>query len=232
MKLSIIIPVFNEEETILEILNRVQNANISAGWEKEIIVVDNFSTDSTIDLLTNSQFPNVKLIMKKKNRGKGHSVRMAIPLCTGMYTITQDADLEYDPNDYYKLLDHAMQNDLDVVYGSRVLDGKYYHYYRLNYWVVRILTWLTNYMFGSKYTDVATNYKLIRTNLLQSLDLKCSGFDLDFEVSNKLALVTDRIDEVPISYKPRSYAEGKKIRAVDGILAFWVIIRDKWLSIS
>tara|TARA_Y100001936_G_C15440753_1_gene344114 strand:+ start:83 stop:346 length:264 start_codon:yes stop_codon:yes gene_type:complete len=87
-------------------------------------------------------------------------------------------------------------------------------------------------MFGSKYTDVATNYKLIRTNLLQSLDLKCSGFDLDFEVSNKLALVTDRIDEVPISYKPRSYAEGKKIRAVDGILAFWVIIRDKWLSIS
>ena len=230
LKLSIIVPVFNEHETILEILERIQDAHIGDGWAKEIIIVDNCSTDGTKDLLENYNAENVQVILKSENRGKGHSVRMAIPLCTGLYTITQDADLEYNPADYFKLLDHVLRYDLDVVYGSRVLGGKYYHYYRLNYWVVRGLTLLTNLFFGSKFTDVATNYKLVNTKLLQSLKLTCSGFDLDFEISNKLALSTDRIDEVPISYVPRTYANGKKIGAIDGLGALWVIVRDRLFS--
>ena len=231
MKLSVIVPVYNEHSTILEILERVQQADIGPSWQKEIIVVDNCSTDGTRDLLLEYRADNVRIIMQSENRGKGHSVRTAIPLCNGDYTITQDADLEYHPGEYAKLLQHALNNNLDVVYGSRVLGGKYYHYYRLNYWVVRGLTWLTNWFFGSSFTDVATNYKLMRTELLHSLELQCSGFDLDFEISNKIALMTDKIDEVSIDYEPRTYAEGKKIGLTDGLLALWVIVRDRVKSI-
>ena len=227
MKLSIIVAVYNEYSTILEILDRVQQADIGRDWQKEIIVVDNCSTDGTRDLLLDYSADNVQIIMQRENRGKGHSVRIAIPLCNGDYTITQDADLEYDPGDYAKLLQHAISNKLDVVYGSRVLGGKYYHNYRLNYWYVRGLTCLTNWCFGSNFTDVATNYKLMRTELLQSLELHCSGFDLDFEISNKIAIVTDKIDEVAIDYEPRTYAEGKKIGLIDGLRALWVIVRDR-----
>ena len=231
MKLSVIVPVYNEHSTILEILERVQQADIGPSWQKEIIVVDNCSTDGTRDLLLEYRADNVRIIMQAENRGKGHSVRTAIPLCNGDYTITQDADLEYHPGQYAKLLQHALNNNLDVVYGSRVLGGKHYHYYRLNYWVVRGLTWLTNWFFGSSFTDVATNYKLMRTELLHSLELQCSGFDLDFEISNKIALMTDKIDEVSIDYEPRTYAEGKKIGLNDGLLALWVIVRDRVKSI-
>ena len=230
MKLSIIVPVYNERLTILEILQRVQKADIGPDWEKQIIVVDNCSTDGTRDLLLDYDADNVQIIMQTENRGKGHSVRTAIPLCIGDYTITQDADLEYDPREYVKLLEHALVNKLDVVYGSRVLGGKYYHNYRLNYWVVRGLTYLTNMLFGASFTDVATNYKLVRTELLKSLKLQSSGFDLDFEISNKLALITDKIDEVSIAYEPRTYAEGKKIGLIDGLLALWVIVRDRLKS--
>ena len=231
MKLSIIVPVYNECATIVEILKRVQQADIGPDWQKQIIVVDNCSTDGTKDLLLDYCADNVQIIMQPENRGKGHSVRTAIPLCNGDYTITQDADLEYDPRQYAKLLQHALSNKLDVVYGSRVLGGKYYHNYRLNYWVVRGLTHLTNWFFGASFTDVATNYKLMRTELLKSLELQCSGFDLDFEISNKIALMTDKIDEVSIDYEPRTYAEGKKIGLIDGLLALWVIVRDRVNSI-
>jgi len=230
LKLSIIVPVYNESSTILEILKRVQQADIGPDWQKQIIVVDNCSTDGTRDLLLDYKADNVQIIMQPENRGKGNSVRKAIPLCNGDYTITQDADLEYDPREYVKLLKHAMVNKLDVVYGSRVLGNKYYHNYRLNYWVVRCLTYLTNLFFGASFTDVATNYKLMRTELLKSLELQCSGFDLDFEISNKLALMTDKIDEISIDYEPRTYAEGKKIGLMDGLLALWTIVRDRLKS--
>ena len=229
--LSIILCCRNEKLTIEKILDKINSLSLVQPWKKEIIIVDNCSTDGTKDLLLNYCADNVQIIMQPENRGKGHSVRTAIPLCNGDYTITQDADLEYDPRQYAKLLQHALSNKLDVVYGSRVLGGKYYHNYRLNYWVVRGLTHLTNWFFGARFTDVATNYKLMRTELLQSLELQCSGFDLDFEISNKIALMTDKIDEVSIDYEPRTYAEGKKIGLIDGILALWVIVRDRVKSI-
>lgn len=227
MKLSIIICVYNERDTILEVVRRVQEVELGADWTKEIIIVDNYSTDGTRDLLNTIQDDNIKVIFQPKNFGKGTSIRTAIPLCTGDYTITQDADLEYHPRQYPILLEKAMRENLDVVYGSRVLGGKKYHYYAVNYWGVRILTFLTNIFFGAHYTDVATNYKLIRTSLLKSLHLTCSGFDLDFEISNKLARATKKIGEVPIIFEPRTYRQGKKIRLYDGLRSLYVIFRDR-----
>ena len=229
MKLSVIICVFNERETVLEILDRVQRADLGDGWSREIIIVDNYSTDGTRELLEQIDADNVRVIFQTSNFGKGNSVRTAIPYCSGEFSITQDADLEYHPQQYKALIENALEKDLDVVYGSRVLSGKRYHYYARNYWGVRALTLLTNILFGANYTDVATNYKLIRTPLLQSLKLTCSGFDLDFELSDKLALATKRIGEVAIDYEPRTYAEGKKIHAADGLRALWVILRDRFV---
>lgn len=230
MKLSVIICVYNEKETILEVVNRVQKANLGKNWSKEIIIVDNHSTDGTRELLQTITDENVRIILQPKNFGKGNSIRTAIPLCTGDYTITQDADLEYHPRQYTALLSKASSEDLDVLYGSRVLGGKRYHHYITNYWAVRALTLLTNLLFGTHYTDVATNYKLMRTSILKSLKLTCSGFDLDFELSNKLALATKKIAEVPIDYEPRTYKEGKKIHFRDGLRALRVILRDRFIS--
>ncbi|MEK7311556.1 MAG: glycosyltransferase family 2 protein [Chloroflexota bacterium] len=229
MKLSVIIPVYNERETILEIINRVRAVNLGDGWEKELIVVDNCSTDGTRDLLRMVTLPNVKIVYQPRNLGKGASVRSGISLASGDFAITQDADLEYDPAEYPRLLERALKENLDVVYGSRVLGGKRYHHYAANYWAVRLLTLLTNLFFGVHYTDVATNYKLVRTPILKSLRLTCSGFDLDFELSDKLALATKRIGEVPISFNPRTYEQGKKIRFKDGLRAYWVVFRDRFI---
>ena len=232
MKLSVIVCVFNERETILELLNRVQQADLGAGWEREVIVVDNHSTDGTRELLENyNSVPrsNLTVIFQTQNLGKGNSVRAAIPLCSGDFCITQDADLEYHPRHYGRMLAYVNEHGLDVVYGSRVLGGRRYHSYAVNYWAVRVLTALTNVLFGVSYTDVATNYKLMRTSVLKSLHLTCSGFDLDFELSDKLALATRKIGEVPIDFEPRTFAQGKKIRARDGMRAFLVILRDRFV---
>lgn len=229
MKLSVIIPVYNERETILEIISRVQAAHLGDGWEREMIVVDNCSTDGTRDLLRTVTAPNTRIVYQPRNMGKGTSVRTGISLAAGDYTITQDADLEYNPAEYARLLEKAVKENLDVVYGSRVLGGRRYHHYAANYWTVRLLTLITNVFFGVNYTDVATNYKLARTPILKSLKLTCSGFDLDFELSDKLALATKRIGEVPISFNPRTYEQGKKIRLIDGLRAFWIVFRDRFV---
>lgn len=229
MKLSVIIPVYNERETILEIISRVQAVNLGAAWEKELIIVDNCSTDGTRELLKSVTASNARVVLHPRNLGKGASVRTAIPLCAGDYTITQDADLEYNPQEYSRLLEKALTEDLDAVYGSRVLGGQRYHYYTANYWAVRLLTGLTNLLFGAAYTDVATNYKLMRTSILQRLKLTCSGFDLDFELSDKLAQATRRIGEVPISFTPRTYAQGKKINWKDGLQALGIVLRDRFV---
>ena len=127
------------------------------------------------------------------------------------------------------MLNKALSESLEVVYGSRVLGGKRNHYYAANYWAVRLLTLITNLLFGARYTDVATNYKLVRTPVLQSLKLTCNGLDLDFELSDKLALATRKIGEVPISFSPRTYAQGKKIRLRDGLRAYWIVFRDRFV---
>jgi len=228
MKLSIIVCTFNEKDTICEIVRRVQRAELPAGWDREIIIVDNLSTDGTREQLVElERCENIQVIYQVTNKGKGHSVRKAIPLCTGDLVIPQDADLEYDPSDYGKLIDKLIRENLDVVIGSRGFEGSSYHAYRLNEWGIAGLTWLTNVLFRTAYTDVATCYKLMRTEKLKNLRLKGNGFNLDFELCAKFAKDGWRIGEVPIRYKARTFEQGRKMRPLrGGIEALLVILRE------
>ena len=221
MKLSVIMPAYNEKDTILTALERVKAVEI----EKEIIIVDNCSTDGTRELLQQIN-DDTRIIFQPENFGKGTSIRTAIPYCVGDYAIIQDADLEYDPQDWHRLVGLALEKDLDAVYGSRVLGGPkaiYTHFY----WGVSFLTFLTNLLFKANLTDVATACKMVRTSVLKELELNCAGFDLDFELTDKLLKNGYQIAEVPVSYQPRSFEEGKKIRAKDGLKALFTILRDR-----
>jgi len=224
MKLSIIICVYNEIKTIKEILQKVNNVNLSAQFEKEIIIVDNNSKDGTKEFLKNLVNSNqYNIIFQKKNFGKGNSIITGIKEVSGDLVVFQDADLEYDPNNYVKLINHLNKNKLDAVFGSRVLNDKDYFYYKLNKFVVIKLTRLINFLFDGSFTDVATNHKLIKTKVLKKLNLVSKGFNLDFEISLKLAKYKFKCGEIPIGYLPRTYKEGKKINFIDAIKSILVI---------
>ena len=228
MKLSIIVCTFNEKHTICEIVNRVQRAELPDGWDREIIIVDNLSTDGTRERLAELETSEVvRVIYQTVNKGKSHSVRRAIPLCTGDLVIPQDADLEYDPSDYKRLIDKLINEDLDVVVGSRGVEKTSYHAYKLNEWGIAKLTWLTNILFRTTYTDVATCYKLMRAEKLKKLELKSNGFNLDFELCAKFAKNGWRIGEVPIRYQARTFKQGRKMRPLKGGMgALWTIVRE------
>lgn len=228
MKLSVIICAFNEKDTVLTVLDRVRAISLGPGWEKEIVVVDNCSTDGTRELLKGVKGDNIRVIFHPRNLGKGASIRTALRHCTGDYVIIQDADLEYDPGEMPLFVEKAMADHADAVYGSRTLAGKTEYIYTRNYWGVRLLTSLTNLLFRTRYTDVATASKMVRTSVLRSLRLRCSGFNLDFELSNKLGKSGFRVAEMPITYRPRSFAQGKKIRAKDGLIALLQILKDRF----
>ncbi len=232
MKLSVIICVYNERETILTVLDRVQAAELGPDWEREIIIVDNCSTDGTRELLQDLELPNGKVIFHPRNLGKGSSVRTAIKHCTGDYAIIQDADLEYDPAEYHRFLERITNEHPAAIYGSRTLGGQAVYEYAANYLGVRFLTWLTNTLYGASLTDVATGSKMIRVDVLKSLNLTGTGFDLDFELTDKILRAGHEIVEVPVTYRPRTVAEGKKIRAWDGLWALKVIIRDRFLPMG
>ncbi len=232
MKLSIIICTLNERDTVLTVLDRVRGVDLGAGWEKEIILVDNFSTDGTRELLQNLNPSGARVIFHPRNLGKGTSVRTAIQHCTGDYAIIQDADLEYDPADYWLYLEAVEESQPAAVYGSRMLGGRARYEYVANYLGVRFLTWLTNTLYGSRLTDVATGAKMVRMDVLRSLKLTGSGFDLDFELTDKILRAGYEIVEIPASYQPRTVAEGKKIRPWDGLGALKVIIRDRLLPMD
>jgi glycosyltransferase involved in cell wall biosynthesis len=232
MKLSIIICVYNERETILPVLEQVQAVDLGPGWEKEIIIVDNFSTDGTRELLQEVDQPNVEVIFHPRNLGKGSSVRTAIAHVSGDYAIIQDADLEYAPEEYPRFLECVAENHPAAVYGSRTLGGRAVYKYVANYLGVRFLTALTNLLYGAQLTDVATASKMVRTDVLKSLKLTGTGFDLDFELTDKLLRAGCEILEIPITYRPRTVEEGKKIRPWDGLWALRVIIRDRFLPLD
>jgi dolichol-phosphate mannosyltransferase len=228
MRLSLIVCVYNERDTVLPVLERVHRAALLPGWEREIVVVDNASTDGTQDLLRDLSYPDTRVIFQPKNMGKGTSIRTAIPVCQGDYSFIQDADFEYDPGDYPLFLERA-EKDLPVaVFGSRTLGGRAIYKYVANYWGVRLLTELTNLLYRARLTDVATASKMVRTDVLKRLLLSGSGFDLDFE----LLRAGYEIVEVPIRYSPRTVAEGKKIRPWDGLWALRVILRDRLTPVS
>jgi dolichol-phosphate mannosyltransferase len=229
-RLSVILPVYNERNTVLRVLDRV----LAVPIRKEIVIIDNCSTDGTRELLHGletgalSNGDSIHTVFHPSNLGRGTSVRTGLAHCTGDYTITQGADLEYDPAEWPTAIGKALHEDLDAVFGSRTLGGRAVYVYRQNYLGVLFLNNLINLLYGSRYTDCATECKLIRTVTYKSLSLQCSGFDLDFEICTRLALGGHSFAEVPISYRPRSIAEGKKLRAVrDGLAALRVILRDR-----
>jgi dolichol-phosphate mannosyltransferase len=224
MKLSIIICVYNEIKTIEKILQKINNVNLPAQFEKEIIIIDNNSQDGTKEFLKNLVNSNqYNIIFQKKNFGKGNSIITGLKEVSGDLIVFQDADLEYDPNNYVKLIDHLNKNKLDAVFGSRILNDEDYFYYKLNKFVVIKLTRLINFLFDGSFTDVATNHKLIKTKVLKKLNLVSKGFNLDFEISLKLAKYKFKYDEIPISYFPRTYKDGKKINFIDAIKSILVI---------
>jgi glycosyltransferase involved in cell wall biosynthesis len=228
MKLSIIVCVFNEIATIRTALESLRAVDLGA-WEREIIVVDNCSTDGTrkfLETLDYLKMPDVRVILNERNLGKGGSIRVAINALEGDYAVIHDADLEYDPADHVKMLAEVERGAL-AVFGSRTLGGEVVYEYAQNYWAVRFLTGLTNVLFGGHLTDVATALKLARADILKALNLKTSGFDLDFELPCKLLRAGVDIREVAVSYKPRTAEEGKKIRPIDGVSALRVILWER-----
>ena len=232
MKLSVLVCAYNERETILEVLDRVQAVDLGPRWEKEIIVVDNCSTDGTRELLQDLDLPNGEVVFHPRNLGKGTSVRTAIAHATGDYAIIQDADLEYEPAEYSLFLERVARDHPVAIYGSRTLGGRAVYKYVANYLGVRFLTGLTNVLYGARLTDVATAAKMVRMDVLKSLNLTGTGFDLDFELTDKILRAGHEIVDVPVTYRPRSVAEGKKIRPWDGLWALRVIIRDRLLPLS
>jgi glycosyltransferase involved in cell wall biosynthesis len=228
MRLSVIIPVYNEKNTINEIINKVKAVNI----DKEIIVVDDFSTDGTGAILREIKDKNIKVIFQDKNYGKGYAIRTGINHINGEITIIQDADLEYDPQDYLKLIDPIISNKAKVVYGTRfpknsnkpsILKNKFYL-------ANRILTFSSNILYNAKITDEPTCYKVFKSDVLQGINLKCQRFEFCPEVTAKVRKKDHIIYEVPISYNPRSEEEGKKIKWKDGVYALWTLIKYRFID--
>jgi dolichol-phosphate mannosyltransferase len=220
LKLSVIMPVHNEANTIREALRQVQEVDL----EKEIIIVDDCSSDGTREILAQIADDEVKVVYDDRNSGKGAAIKAALQYVTGDIIIIQDGDLEYNPADYHRLIEPIVEGRASVVYGSRFL-GEITNMHFLNYVANRILALTASLLFLNWITDEATCYKVFKTDLLKSLDLKCTGFDFCPEVTAKVRKRGYKIVEVPISYYGRSNEEGKKIRWQDGLEAFLNLIK-------
>lgn len=223
MKLSIIIPVFNEKNTVEKILDRLKLLT-NADFEKEIIVVDDCSTDGTGNLLQNigTKYGFV-LLRHAKNMGKGAAIKTALEKASGDYVIFQDADLEYDPKEYQRLIE-AININSPVVFGSRNLKPKQKGYL-FCFLGVAFLTRVINFLFRSNLTDSYTCYKLIPSKLIKDMTLESDGFEIEAELTVKILKRKIGIREVPIDYCPRTYGKGKKIRAIDGLVGLYTILK-------
>ena len=227
-KLTIIIPCYNEKNTIEEILKRINESLKSYELLKfEILIVDDFSNDGTKDVLKNfTNNEKIQIFYHDNNLGKGAAIHTALKHSTGDITIIQDADLEYDPFDYYKLLVPFFETNADIVYGSRFLGGGKYvriHFF-WHYLANKILTFICNLFINLNLTDMETGYKVFRTSALKSIDLKEKSFSFEPEVTIKLAKKNYKFFEVPVTYNGRSYEEGKKIVLKDAFIALKAII--------
>ena len=227
MKLSILMPVYNEESSLKGILSKILTVDL----EKEIIIVNDASTDSTADIL--KEYANTEeiiIINHDKNLGKGRAIRTAISKMTGSIAIIQDGDLEYDPEDYYRLIEPIAKGQQKVVYGSRILNKNNGMSYRSFYWGGRLITIITNLLYGLKLTDEPTCYKVFDAELLKSLPLKCEGFEFCPEVTARIAKRKIPILELPINYYPRKVEEGKKITWLDGLEAVATLVKYRFYN--
>jgi len=226
-KISVIIPVYNEKDTILEIIKKVKAVKIT----KEIIVIDDFSKDGTREILRKIKDKSIKVIFHNKNYGKGYAIRTGIKYIAGNIAIIQDADLEYNPEDYYKLIEPIIDGKAKVVYGTRFpKDKKHPPFTNLFFLANKILTLTTNILYNAKITDEPTCYKVFKSEVLKDINLKCERFEFCPEVTAKLRKKGLDIYEVPISYNPRSVKEGKKIKFKDAFEAIWTLIKYRFIN--
>ncbi len=228
VKLSIVIPVYNEKATLLELVKRVE----AVDYEKEIILVDDASTDGSREILQNEieGKGGAVVLYHKRNRGKGAALRTGFAKTTGDIVIVQDADLEYDPKDYAVLIGPILDGRADVVFGSRFLGGPHRVLFFWHYVGNLFLTMLSNVMTNINLSDMETCYKVFRREVLNDITLTCDRFGFEPEFTAKIARKRFRIYEVPISYSGRDYSEGKKIGWKDGVAAIWFIIRFRFFS--
>jgi glycosyltransferase involved in cell wall biosynthesis len=226
LKLSIIVPVYNERATVAEIIDRVLRVPV----EKEIIIVDDGSTDGTAEALAPlAGREGITLLSHGGNRGKGAAIRTGLAAATGDYVLVQDADLEYDPDDYQRLLDPVRKGKATIVYGSRFTGERrnmFFHHWVGN----RFLTLVTNLLYNSTLSDMETCYKLFRRDIICSLPLRANRFEFEPEVTAKVLKRGHRIYEVPVSYAGREFAEGKKITWRDGFGALWTLIKYRFVD--
>ena len=225
MKLSVIIPVYNEKNFISEILKRVEQVPI----DKEIIVIDDGSRDGTKEILKKIQMAGLTVLYNDINHGKGYSIRKGLEHVAGDIVIIQDADLEYNPDDYQKLIAPIISGQAEVVYGSRRLEPDYDEkFYNVFFWGGWLLSRLTNLLYGTSITDEPCCYKVFKTEVIKNIPLVCERFEFCPEVTAKVLRRGYKIHEVPVSYNPRKIKDGKKISWRDGLEAIITLFKYRW----
>ena len=231
MKLSIIMPAYNEEKTILKVIRKVKDAKLG-NIKKEVIVVDDFSRDGTRKLLERLQDHKLKIFFHEKNKGKGAAIRTALKHATGDIILIQDADLEYDPKEYKKLLKPIIKHNSEVVYGSRSasIRKNLEKMYKLHYFGNLFLTVITNILYGAKITDMETGYKVFRKEVIEGIKLRARRFDFEPEITAKILKKGYKITEVPIDFIGRKFSEGKKITWKDGVKALLYLIKYRLID--
>lgn len=230
MKVSILIPVYNEEKTVSQILEQVRAVDLSP-LEKEIVVVDDGSHDGSADILEReAQRGDITFVRHLHNQGKGAAVRTAMAHATGDVLLIQDADLEYDPRDYPSLLRPILEGRAEVVYGSRFLGGPRKAMLFWHMVANKLLTLVTNVLYDSILSDMETCYKVFRAEVVRSIPLRARGFEFEPEITAKVLKRGYRIFEVPITYTGREYHEGKKIKARDAFIALWTLLKYRFVD--
>ncbi len=226
--LSVVIPVFNERATVEEVIDRVMRVDVN----KELVLVDDGSTDGTRDVLADlEERDGVRVFLHDQNRGKGAALKTGFAEAKGNVVIIQDADLEYDPNDYAALLRPILEGRADVVYGSRFLVRDYTRVHLFSHYLGnRMLTFISNVLTGLNLTDMETCYKVFRKEIIDGINIKSRRFDVEPELTAKVAKTRCRIYEVPVSYAGRDFSEGKKISWCDGIAALWAIVKFRFVN--
>ena len=228
MELSVIIPVYNEKKTIKEIITRVKKVE---PLDKEIIVVDDFSTDGTRDILKNINDERVRVLFHEKNLGKGGAVRTGLAEARGDIVVIQDADFEYDPQEIHLLIKPIKDGVADVVYGTRLTGGKPQRVHMFWHKVGNVfITFFANILYNSTMTDVETCYKAFRRDFIKDINIKSNGFAIEPEMTAKILKKGARLYEIPISYYGRGYDEGKKIRFYHGFEAIWALIKFRFID--